>query len=262
MAVLNCLDKERNLSLFIKLLHDYEPRLMAMPVHNHNPLVYFINFAFDKLIDYFRHASDTPLCYKEVVILLWIAWSHNNHHKVAQELLNKICDESEEARIALIGFLCTLDEQMSSDAEEYILRFMTEQYASQELGNKYDSIFHHIDNWKDDIKDRISKSFINSPLVKYAGRSFMNFLAKYAIIDPLISLQWLEIVLSKKKPDDYNMWNQVTDVLIQSYNGVKSFDCEEYKDVLERAMDLMDQLMQSKDNKYLITNFINKLDNE
>lgn len=262
MAVLNCLDKERNLALFLKMMHDYEPRLMAMPVHNHNPLVYFINFAFDKLIDYFRHASDTPLCYKEVVILLWIAWSHNNHHKVAQELLNKICDESEEARIALIGFLRTLDEQMSSDAEEYILRFMTEQYDSKELGAQYDSIFHHMDEWKDDIRDKIAKSFINSPFNKYAGRSFMNYLAKYAITEPLTSLQWLEIILSKKKPDDYNMWNQVTDVLIQSYNGIKSFDCEEYQGVLERAMDMMDQLMQNKDNKYLITNFISKLDNE
>lgn len=262
MAVLNCLDKERNLSLFLKMLHDYEPRLMAMPVHNHNPLVYFINYAFEELIDYFRHAVDTPLCYKEVVILLWIAWSHNNHHDVAKELLDKICEESEDARIALIHFLSTLDNQMGNDAEEYIMRFMTAQYESKELGTQYDSLFHHINEWEDDVRDRIAKAFINSPLNKYAGRSFMNFLAKYAILDPLTSLQWLEVILSNKTPDDYNMWNQITDVLIQSYNGIKSFDCEEYQDVLERSMDMMDQLMQNKDNKYLIANFISKLDNE
>jgi hypothetical protein len=31
---------------------------------------------------------------------------------------------------------------------------------------------------------------------------------------------------------------------------------------LEHAMDLMDNIMQNPNNKYLITNFINKLDNE
>jgi len=51
-------------------------------------------------------------------------------------------------------------------------------------------------------------------------------------------------------------------VLIQSYNGIKSFNDSSYQDTLEHAMDLMDAIMKNPNNKYLITNFINKLDNE
>lgn len=262
MALLNCLDKKRNIILFKKLMHDYDSRLMAMPVHNHNPLVYFINYAVDELMEFFRHAADTPSCYKQQIILLWLAWSHNNHHESAGVLLDKMCNESEEARIALLHFLCTLDNQMNADAEEYILHVMEPQYESAGMGAECDNIFLHIDEWEDDVQIKIAKAFVDSPMCKYADRGFLGFLAGYAISDPLNALVWLEAILNKKQPNDYNQWNQVTDVLIQSYNGIKSFDIDDYRDILEKAMDMMDQLMQNKDSKYLITNFINKLDNE
>ena len=54
----------------------------------------------------------------------------------------------------------------------------------------------------------------------------------------------------------------IADVLIQSYNGVKSFNDDDDKPVLENAMDLIDQLMMRQDNNYVIMNFINKLDHE
>lgn len=52
------------------------------------------------------------------------------------------------------------------------------------------------------------------------------------------------------------------DVVIQSYNGIKSFNDSNYQETLEKAMDLIDTIMQNPNNKYLISNFINKLDNE
>ena len=62
--------------------------------------------------------------------------------------------------------------------------------------------------------------------------------------------------------DDYYLWNHIVDVIIQSYNGIKSFNDSSYQDTLEHALDLIDTIMQNPGNKYLITNFINKLDNE
>lgn len=262
LALLNRLDKKRNILLFKNLMHDFDPRLMALPVHNYNPLVYFINYAVDELMEFFQHAADTPSCYKQQVILLWLAWSHNNHHAESRILLDKVCDESEEARISLLEFFCTLNKQMNSDAVEFILRFMKPQYESAEMGEQCDNIFRCFDEWNDDVKIMIAEAFVNSPVSKYSCNNFVGFLAGYAISDPIKALLWLESVLNKKQPDEYYMWNQVTDVLIQSYNGIKSFDNDDYRDILEKAMDLMDQLMQNKDNNYLITNFINKLDNE
>lgn len=76
------------------------------------------------------------------------------------------------------------------------------------------------------------------------------------------TLKWLEKILIHELPDDYFIVNHVVDVLIQSYNGIKSFNDSKYQDTLEHAMDLIDSIMQNPSNKYLITNFINKLDNE
>lgn len=52
------------------------------------------------------------------------------------------------------------------------------------------------------------------------------------------------------------------DVVIQSYNGIKAFNDDRNQDILELAMDLIDSIMRNPNNKYLISNFINKLDNE
>ena len=262
MAALNLLDKKRNVELFKKLMHDFNPRLMALPVHNYNPLVYFVNYAVDDLIEFFSHAAECPECYKEQVVILWLAWSHNNRDERIKVFLDKMCDTSEDARISLLNFLCTLDGKMNEDAICYILHFMESQYDTQKMGEVCDNLFHHADKWNDDYQLRVAEAFVASPLSKHKETVFIEFLAGYAIKDPVQTLKWLEQTLANDIPDDYFIVNHVVEVLIQSYNGIKSFNYSSYQDTLEHAMDLMDTIMQSHSNKYLITNFINKLDNE
>lgn len=263
MAALNMLDKQRNVELFKKLLHDYDPRLMAMPVHNYNPLVYFINYAIDDLMDFFSHAADCPQCYKEQVIILWLAWSHNKRDERVKVFLDKMCDSNQEARISLLGFLGTLDQKMDEDAVIYILHFMECQFDSKEMGVAFDHFFHHNKSWPEGLLPRIAEAYVSSPVSKHQVRSFIEFLAGYAIKDPIQTLRWLEKILDCRLPsDDYYIWNHIVDVIIQSYNGIKSFNDSRYQDTLEHAMDLIDAIMQNPNNKYMITNFINKLDNE
>lgn len=262
MAALNLLDKNRNVELFKKLMHDFNPRLMALPVHNYNPLVYFVNYAVDDLMDFFCHAAECPECYKEQVVILWLAWSHNNRDERIKVLLDKMCNASEDARISLLKFLCTLDAKMNEDAICYILHFMEPQYNSSKMGEVCDNLFHHADKWDDDYQKRVAEAFVASPLSKHKVTVFIEFLAGYAIKDPVQTLIWLEQTIANDIPDDYFIVNHVVDVLIQSYNGIKSFNDSSYQDTLEHAMDLMDTIMRNPNNKYLITNFINKLDNE
>ena len=101
-----------------------------------------------------------------------------------------------------------------------------------------------------------------SPVSRHKIRVFIEFLAGYAIKDPVQTLIWLGKTLADDLPDDFFVLNHVVDVLIQSYNGIKSFNDNCYQDTLEYAMDLIDTIMKNPSNKYLITNFINKLDNE
>lgn len=262
MAALNLLDNKRNVELFKKLMHDFNPRLMALPVHNYNPLVYFVNYAVDDLMEFFGHAAECPECYREQVVILWLAWSHNNRDGRIKLLLDKMCDESEDARISLLKFLCTLDGKMNEDAICYILHFMEPQYDSPQMGEVCDNLFRHADKWDDECQKRVAEAFVSSSLSKHKVTVFIEFLAGYAIKDPVLTLKWLEQTLANDIPDDYFIVNHVVDVLIQSYNGIKSFNDSSFQDTLEHAMDLMDNIMQNPNNKYLITNFINKLDNE
>ena len=262
MATLNILDKNRNVELFKKLMHDFNPRLMAMPVHNYNPLVYFVNYAIDELLEFFSHAADCTECYREQVIILWLAWAHNDKDERIKVFLDKMCENNQEARISLLNFLGTLGQRTNEESIYYILHFMEPQFDSSEMGEACDNLFHHADKWNDNIQKRVADAYVTSPLSKHKVSVFIEFLAGYAIKDPLQTLKWLERILVHELPDDYFIVNHVVDVLIQSYNGIKSFNDSRYQDTLEHAMDLIDSIMQNPSNKYLITNFINKLDNE
>lgn len=262
MASLNLLDKNRNVSLFKMLMHDFDPRLMAMPVHNYNPLVYFVNYAIDEIIEFLTHASNCPECYSEQVIILWLAWSHNNGDERIKVLLDKMCETSEEARISLLNFLCTLRERVNENAISYILYFMESRFDSSEMGAACDNIFHNIKSWPEEMQYRIAHNFVSSALSTHKISSFVKYLAGYAIKEPVQALVWLEQILVKNHPNDYSILNQIIDVIIQSYNGIKSFNDSSYQDTLEHAMDLIDEIMQSPSDKFFIVNFINKLDNE
>lgn len=263
MAALNLLDKNRNVKLFKRLMHDYNPRLMSLPVHNYNPLVYFINYAVDELMDYFAHAADCPACYQGQVVVLWLAWSHNQRDERIKVLLDKMCDNSEEARISLLKFLSTLDQKVNDDGVCYILHIMEPQFDSQKMGEACDNLFYHIGSWPEEIQHQITDRYVNSPLCKHQINTFVGYLGGYAIKDPVQTLRWLELLMDKADiPDDYFIWNRIADVIIQAYNGIKSFNDPSYQETLEHAMDLIDTIMKSPNNKHLISNFINKLDNE
>lgn len=262
MASLNFIDTKRNVALFKKLMHDCEPRLMSMPVHNYNPLVYFVNYALDDLIEFFGHVVECQDCYREQVIILWLAWAHNNRDARVKEFLDKVCETSQEARISLLNFLGTLEHKMNEDAIDYILRFLEPKYNTAEIGEAYDGLFLHAEEWAEEYQFRIAEAYVKSPVYKNRCKSFIGFLGGYAIKDPIQTLKWLDKILQDKLPEDYYLTNSIVDVLIQSYNGIKKFNDSSNQETLEHAMDLIDSIMRNPGSKYLISNFVNKLDNE
>lgn len=262
MAALNRLDQNRSVTLYKKLMHDYDPRLMSLPIHNYNPLVYFVNYAVDELMDFFNHAADCPDCYREQVIILWLAWSHNERDERIKVLLDKMCDSSQEARLSLTHFFGTLKNNVTDEAISYILHFMEERFDSPKMGEACDDLFRNIDLWPEDMQIRVAEAFVSSPLSSHGAKSFVKYLAGYAIKDPIQTLKWLERILSSSFPNDYHDWNHVVDVIIQAYNGIKSFNDINCQEPLEHAIDLIDNIMQNPNNKHLVLGFINKLDNE
>lgn len=260
-AALNFLDKERSLKVFLMLMHDYHPALMSMPVHSYNPLVYYVNYAFDELIPFFEKALEIEDCHEQQVIILWLAWNHT-HKPKAKEILDAMCEATERSRLSLTAFLSTLEGNMTEEPVDYLCRFMQEKYYSEEIAEKCDSIFHNLENVTPELQYRLADNFVNSKLCEVKNRSFYNFLASYALSYPQQTLEWLNIILQKDKTLERKDYNIITDIIIQSYNGIKSFCDDEYMPLLEKSMDLLDELMQRQDKRYAITNFIYKLDNE
>ena len=262
MAYLNFLDQDRNVRLFKNLMYDYDPRLMALPVHDYNPLVYFVNYALEELMEFFRHAVVCPNCYPQQIIILFLAWSHNNRDERIKEMLDKMCNTSQEARLSLLHFLGSGEKNINEDILFYILSLMKPQFDSPELGNAFDRMFYHIDQWSQEYQKKIIGTYINTPFFRYKTSGLIHFLAGYAIKYPEQTLRWLEKILEIPPSSEAYIWNQIVEVIIQAYNGLKAFNQADYQDALEYAMDLIDMIMQHPSNRYMIYDFMSKLDNE
>lgn len=262
MAHLNFLDQHRNVRLFQKLMCDYDIRLMALPIHNYNPLVYFVNYALEELMEFFHHAVECPDCYPQQVIILFLAWSHNSRDERIKEMLDTMCNTSQEARLSLLDFLSSVEQDIDEDILLYILNLMKPQFDSIELGKTFDQIFYYMDQWPQEYPERIIDTYMNTPLCRYEISGLVHFLAGYAIKEPEKTLGWLEKILQLSPSSEDYIWNQIVEVIIQAYNGIKAFNQSDCQDALEYAMDLIDRLMLHPSNRYMISNFMNKLDNE
>ena len=262
MALPNFLDQDRNVRLFKKLMSDYDPRLMALPVHNYNPLVYFVNYALEELMEFFRHAVECPNCYPQQVIILFLAWSHNNRDERIKEMLDTMCNASQEARLSLLGFLASVEQNMNEDILSYILSLMKPEFYSPELAEVFDRMFYHIDQWPQEYQEKIIGTYMNTLFFRYETCGLIHFLAGYAIKYPEQTLRWLEKILEIPPSSKAYVWNQIIEVIIQAYNGIKALNQPDYQDALEYAMDLIDMIMQHPSNRYMISAFMNKLDNE
>lgn len=262
MAYLNYLDQNRNVRLFKKLMHDYDPKLMALPIHNYNPLIYFAKHALEELMEFFRHAIESPDCYPQQVIILFIAWSHNNRDERIQEMLDTICNTSQEARLSLLHVLGSTEYNIDENMLFYILRLMKPKFDSPELGKAFDHIFYCIDKWPQEFQIRITDAYINTTLCRYEISGLIHFLAGYTLKEPEQTLEWLEKILCTSLSSESYIWSQILEVIIQAYNGIKVFNHSDYQGILEHAMDLIDRAIQHPSNSHMITNFMNKLDNE
>ena len=262
MAYLNFLDQDRNVRLFKNLMYDYDPRLMALPVHDYNPLVYFVNYALEELMEFFRHAVECPNCYPQQIIILFLAWSHNNRDERIKEMLDKMCNTSQEARLSLLHCLGSGEQNINEDMFFYILSLMKPQFDSPELGNAFDRMFYHIDQWSQEYQEKIIDTYMNTLFFRYETSGLIHFLAGYAIKDPEQTLRWLKKILQTPPHSESYIWSQIVEVIIQAYNGLKAFNQADYQDALEYAMDLIDMIMQHPSNRYMISDFMNKLDNE
>lgn len=241
MAVLNNIDKDRNVELFKKLTSDYNPLLMSMPLHNYNPLLYFKNYAFDSLKEYFERASECKESRGETIKLMWLTWM-NKGNPDAKELLDKIYSEDAEARSTLISFM----EQMKINApatEEYILKAFENEHLTEQEVQAIDSFLDN-KNFSVEMRMKIARQFVKNSDKKKSCRGLVKFLKEICENLPQSTIEILNVFMSKQPELGSYENRQVLEILLSSYNAIRRYDEEEFSNELEKAMDILDGLLQ------------------
>lgn len=262
MALLNYLDPNRSLSLFLNLMSDYCPSLMSMPLHNLNPLIYYINYGYKQLIPFFEKAIETPFCHREMAPLFWLAAAKKKEG--ADRLLRRLLDESNVAKDSLISyFVQSYDQKISPDLVFPWVRicFFAKQ-TDTELAKTYDRIFNNlIKGWQDEERKEMTFLFINGGWVANGHRDFIDYLGSMALTESSECLKLLRMTLEKApdlRKDNYIM-SKIIGILIQAYNGLSDFSSKTMD--IEFAMDLLDSIVCKQEQVSSLNVFLYHLDN-
>lgn len=262
MAILNFLDTKRSLDLYLQLMSDYRPNLLAMPLHNLNPLLYYINYGFPSLVPLFEKAIETPFCHEEMVKLLWIAVAKKKEG--AEPLLTRMLDASDKAKAALVHyFVQSANQILSQDLViPWVRKCLLSQQKETDLAKTYDFIFDDlITTWPPVIQEEMMGYFIDGGWVVNGNRDFVKHIGAMAPTEPSRSLKWLRKSLdaAPNLMQDFYSSSKILEILIQAYNGLSEFG-DKTPD-LEFAMDLLDSILSKQEHAYRLDMFLFTLDN-
>ncbi len=266
MACLLNVDYQRTLNLFLAVTQDGNPNYFKLPVHNANPLLYFIGKDFRQLIPYFLMAMKSDMGNDVTADWLFRAWLCSNRE--AQDMLFELADKSKAARVKAIDFVGRhFDKKFAEPMMEVLLRYL--DYEEKELGREYDEIFRHLADWETSLDSRkFLDKFIKSQVCIYCSHEIYKYLKSLAENDPNYCLDLLTKLYNKKSskhaenaeeyPLDDNELQEITEILIDAYNNVRVYDKDNQS--LESAMDLLDDLLEKEDVNYYLNRCLQTLE--
>lgn len=254
MAVMINEDKEKTLKLFLHLVHDYDVHLLKLPVHNMNPILYLISYNFEALKEYFEQCVLKPECHKVNVVWLFIAALRQENG--AKDLMYKMADASEIGRTSLVRETERYYSPAHHELIEGILRkYMN--YDEEELGQQYDFIFNEYEKWSNNVLEPYLDSLFDSPVIKYCNHYVFEFLKIYSDKNPHKTLDWL-LGRYMREENNWRVFDSMTEVLLTAYNKILEF--KQNDKVLEDAMDMLDDFLQS-DDAGLVAQVSREIDN-
>lgn len=258
MRQLMWLDEDRTRTLYLMLLHDYNEDLIAMPLHNYNPILGFTGKHFPMLHDLIEEALKKPRCYRVIVVFLWLAYYCGNHE--AYDYILKITDKSTEAQVVLLQQLLREDRNLTKKfADKFFYRFLNSN--DKDVGAQYDAVFHYLDKW--DKNDMISfvSAYCKSCVSTFASKGVLDFLEKAAAKNPHHVLDWISLIYeNKKQHNDTNsfVFSKILNIITIAYNGIHKYDKNDK--TLEKAMDIFDEILQNDDIRRSTRYYLKQLD--
>jgi len=239
-AWLNNLDKQRAFDLYLRMVKDYNPLLLAIPFYNGHPLLYHIYIDFKKLVPFFSKAITIEEAGKSMASFLLNAYIHRKPN--AFILLKTLLNNNTHARQELAWIICTqiLNDEKYSDKGWKIINYLLD-FDDEELSKKINNCFMHIPKKIDSKLKIFTNKYVNSPISRYKSNYFYDYLRKLIPFDSEQCLVWF----FASNPNDFKHEfydKSPINVLIEAYNGVRKY--EKDNSILEKAMDTFDSLLQ------------------
>lgn len=258
LAYLNNLDKERNLQLFLKLTHDYDSRLLKIPLHNSHPLVYLIHVDFNQLIPFFEKAIKIEESYKPISHILFLAWL--NGYSGSEELLNKILIDNPIAKETTlkVAFEALNQVDFKDKCWSILYRFLNED--NEEIGKTYEFGLHRFeDNIDVNVMEFLSK-YTFSSIGKYRSHYFYELLLKISKDFPHKVIDWALAFDNHLKPDIQMRYlqNEPLQAVMLAYNAIRKYN--KMDTALERAMDAFDGILKVPEYRNNALEILQKID--
>lgn len=137
-AWLNNLDKKRAFNLYLRVVKDFTPFLLAIPFNDGHPLLYHMNIDFRGLETFFRKALTVKEAGKSMSSFLLNAYLHNKPK--AYILLKTLLDNNNEARLELVHIIAgqILGHEKYANKGWKIIMYLL-NFNDEELGKKLEN---------------------------------------------------------------------------------------------------------------------------
>src|SRR5574344_2185378 len=259
MRTLSSLDEDRTRNLYLLLMHDCDERLLAMPLHNNNPLLCFVGKHFSEVIPLMEKALELPKCFNSIVFFLWLAFYYGN--KEAHDLVLQMTESSADAQASLIQYIIRERNENTKNAVDEFLYLLLKS-ENKNVGSKYDVLFNNIDKWNENDMKNFVTAYSNSKVSQFAGNGVFSFIEKTASKFPRECLQWIINIYNNKKDIAKDVFgvSRIMNIITVAYNGIHKYDKDDK--TLEAALDIFDQILQDDSIRNATRYFLNKLDSE
>lgn len=256
-AWLNNLDKKRAFDLYLRLVKDLNPYLLAIPFHDGHPLLYHMNINFKGLIPFFEKAIQVKEAGKPMAFFLLNAYI-NNHPK-AFTLLKNLLNNSSQARQELTWYICAhILEGEHAKKGWRIINYLL-NFDDKELYEKFNNCFLHIPSDMDSNLISFINKYVKSPVSNYSNNYFYDFLRKLINFNANQCLIWFFASKPESIQIEYFYDKSPLNVLIEGYNGIREYDKE--NPILEKTMDVFDSLLQIPQYRnFHMRSFLNELE--
>lgn len=258
MANLNVIDPDKSLTLYLHLMHDYKANLMALPIHNLNPLVYYINYGFDKLIPLFKEAIKKPACHKAMTQILWLAFLKGKEgaENLFHQIINASCDAATTFFKIVARYIKTFPLKKSM---KYLLELISED--NEEVEKNVSIVYDGYKSWNPKELIILTDSFVEHKCSAYTTHSYYECLKSFAVDNPEKVLQWILKTYKWKKSKKLDPFEiqRILEIITQSYNGVRRYNISNSD--IESAMDVMDEILEDSEKREYLRGFLLELDN-